>query len=180
VTGWFAMALQSARMAGLEVPSETLEKLSLYLDSVQSEYGAKYAYRPSEGPKPSMTAEGLLCRQYLGWRRNDDRLLAGADYLLEHLPDWEEGPNVYYWYYATQFCHHMEGKIWQTWNLAMRTTLPAAQEKSGRERGSWDPRTDMWGTQGGRLYVTCLSIYILEVYYRHLPIYRGGATGNAH
>ena len=25
----------------------------------------------------------------------------------------------------------------------------------------------------GRLFVTCLSIYMLEVYYRHLPIYSG-------
>ena len=28
-----------------------------------------------------------------------------------------------------------------------------------------------WGQFGGRLYVTCLSTYILEVYYRHLPLY---------
>jgi hypothetical protein len=50
--------------------------------------------------------------------------------------------------------------------------LPKQQVKQGKERGSWDPEGDAWGDVGGRLYVTCLSIYMLEVYYRHLPLYR--------
>jgi hypothetical protein len=48
----------------------------------------------------------------------------------------------------------------------------------GRERGSWDPRGDRWGDAGGRLYVTCLSICILEVYQRHLPLYQTGLYEN--
>jgi hypothetical protein len=36
---------------------------------------------------------------------------------------------------------------------------------------------DRWGADGGRLYVTCLSLYVLEVYYRHLPLYRSGIAG---
>jgi hypothetical protein len=170
VTGWFAMALQSARMAGLEVPSPTLDRLSKYLDSVQKEYGSQYAYQANAGAKLSMTAEGLLCRQYLGWERNDQRLLDGTGLLIQNLPTWDD-QNVYYWYYATQVCHHMGGKEWETWNNEMRVLLPKHQHKSGRERGSWDPSGDRWGQMAGRLYTTCLSIYILEVYYRHLPIY---------
>jgi hypothetical protein len=49
--------------------------------------------------------------------------------------------------------------------------LPAEQVKSGREKGSWDPSLDRWGHVGGRLFVTCLCTYMLEVYYRHLPLY---------
>ena len=45
------------------------------------------------------------------------------------------------------------------------------QKKSGAETGSWDPETESHGREGGRLYTTCLSVYILEVYYRHLPLY---------
>ncbi len=172
VTGWFAMALQSARMAGLEVPSSTFDRLSKYLDSVQKEYGSQYSYRPNEGAKLSMTAEGLLCRQYLGWERDDQRLLDGTGLLVQNLPSWDD-QNVYYWYYATQVCHHMGGDLWEKWNLAMREMLPKHQQKRGRERGSWDPDRDRWGAAGGRLYTTCLSIYVLEVYYRHLPLYGG-------
>lgn len=171
VTGWFAMALQSARMAGLEVPSETFTRLSKYLDSVQKEYGSRYAYRAiGRGATPTMTAEGLLCRQYLGWPRSDSRLSEGVSYLLNFLPEWDER-NVYHWYYATQVMHHMGGEPWRKWNQVMRQLLPEEQEKRGRERGSWNPNGDRWGAQGGRLYTTCLSIYMLEVYYRHLPIY---------
>jgi hypothetical protein len=66
----------------------------------------------------------------------------------------------------------MEGEAWQQWNSVMRQLLPERQEKRGSEKGSWDPINDRWGDAGGRLYVTCLSLYVLEVYYRHLPIYR--------
>jgi hypothetical protein len=59
----------------------------------------------------------------------------------------------------------------------MRDLLPEKQTKEGRERGSWSANGDRWGSQGGRLYVTCLSIYNLEVYYRHLAVYQRDATG---
>jgi hypothetical protein len=59
----------------------------------------------------------------------------------------------------------------------MREAVPAAQVKTGGERGSWPPFDDQWGPQGGRLFITCLSIYMLEVYYRHLPIYKWRLAG---
>ncbi len=52
----------------------------------------------------------------------------------------------------------------------MRKLLPANQVEVGQENGSWDPRGDKWGTQGGRLYVTCMCLYMLEVYYCYLPV----------
>jgi hypothetical protein len=176
VTGWFAMALQSARMAGIEVPSFAFDRISTFLDSVARENGSRYAYRPLDGATLPLSAEGLLCRQYLGWKRDDARLRTGVDHLLENLPAWDKR-NVYFWYYGTQVFHHMEGKDWQKWNSVMRQLLPEHQEKRGSERGSWDPRGDRWGEAGGRLYVTCLSLYVLEVYYRHLPIYGNSLLG---
>jgi hypothetical protein len=183
VTGWFVMALQSARMAGIEVPSPVFEKIERFLDSVSRgdehgyDVGSRYGYRPRDGATLPLTAEGLLCRQYLGWPHDDPRLNAGVEYLSANPPAWDKR-NVYYWYYATQVLHHMEGKPWKDWNEEMRVLLPAHQEKRGRERGSWDPKGDRWGDAGGRLYVTCLSLYVLEVYYRHLPLYRTGLFEN--
>lgn len=172
VTGWFVMALQSARMAGLDVPPQTLARVSDYLSSCSREDGVFYAYQPASGATKSMTAEGLLCRQYLGWKQTDDRLQTGGNYIIRNLPEWDSDRDSYYWYYATQVCHHLEGQHWRTWNSVMRTLLPSTQEQEGKERGSWDPKGDAWANEGGRLYVTCLSIYMLEVYYRHLPIYQ--------
>jgi hypothetical protein len=178
VTGWAVVALQSGLMADLNVPTPTLSKISSYLDKAAREGGVKYSYQPGMDPDLVMTAEGLLCRQYLGWAQNDERLIAGAEYLVRNRMNYHDR-DVYYWYYATQVLHHMEGKYWDAWNEVMRQELPKRQMKTGREAGSWDPdgeNPDAWGStgrgEGGRLYVTCLSIYMLEVYYRHLPIYR--------
>jgi len=174
VTGWFVMAFMSGKMAGLDVPSPTLDAISKYLDRVTTD-GAIYSYQPGKPPvkkPPTMTAEGLLCRQYLGWERDDPRMRQGVKCLLENPVDYAD-VNPYYWYYATQVLHHIGGEEWDEWNLTMRERIPAQQVKQGAERGSWSPTGDkLWGHHGGRLYSTCLSIYNLEVYYRHLPIYQ--------
>ena len=117
-----------------------------------------------------MTAEGLLCRQYLGWKRTDPRLVQGLDYLVRNPISFAE-MDVYYWYYCTQAMHHMGGEHWNKWNSVMRKAIPEEQLKTGNERGSWEPTRDLHGHLGGRLYTTCLCIYMLEVYYRHLPLY---------
>jgi hypothetical protein len=171
VTGWYVMALQSAKMAGLKVPDENLQRIGKYLDSVQLDGGSRYIYQPLQQPTPTMTAEGLLCRQYLGWDRDDSRLISGVEHVLDTPINPAENYDVYYWYYAAQLMHHMEGDYWDRWNGVMRTTIPKLQVTKGKERGSWDPKPDRWSHLGGRLYTTCLSVYMLEVYYRHLPIY---------
>ncbi|MEM7314027.1 MAG: prenyltransferase/squalene oxidase repeat-containing protein, partial [Planctomycetota bacterium] len=81
VTGWVLMALQSGRMAGLIVPSPVFERISKFLDRVEDLNGARYGYMSGDAFTESMTAEGLLCRQYLGWRQDDKRLVSGAEYV---------------------------------------------------------------------------------------------------
>ncbi len=168
------MALETGKMAGLEVNETKLQSVSQFLDSVASEQGSRYAYTDFEGgPSLSMTAEGLLCRIYLGWPQTHPSLLAAIrDDLLPNRPRMSDRQeSVYYWYYATQVLHHVGGEAWETWNDAMKQVIPAKQEKVGPDAGSWGPEEDMWGVAGGRLYTTCFQIYCLEVYYRHLGIY---------
>jgi hypothetical protein len=174
VTGWFVMGLMSARMAKLKVPDATMQRVSRYLDKASIDGGRRYGYWHEANPTNAVCAEGLLCRQYLGWSRDDPRLVEGVSELLKNPVSYDGGiVDVYYWYYASQATHHMEGEIWNKWNESMRRELPEHQVKQGPEAGSWDPHSDKWGAEGGRLYVTCLTIYNLEVYYRHLPIYSG-------
>ena len=120
---------------------------------------------------------GLLCRQYLGWSRDEVPLRNGIEALLLDAPFTLSDRDVYYWYYATQVLHHYGAEPWQQWNNTMRVDLPNAQVKSGREDGSWAPQQDRWGQNSGRLFTTCLSIYCLEVYYRHMPLYQGESGG---
>ncbi len=170
VTGWFVMAMQSGLMAGLTVQSPTLDAIKKYLDSATTD-GSFYSYQARGEPTVTMTAEALLCRQYLGWPHDEPRMRTGVDYLLKNPVTYDE-QDVYYWYYATQLMHHMGGDDWDEWNKVMRQAIPEHQVQSGKEQGSWDPANDRWGNHGGRLYTTCLSIFMLEVYYRHLPIYK--------
>lgn len=176
VVGWQLMALQSARHAGLKVPEEVFDRADKFLDSVQGgKHGGLYSYVSGRAPEDAMIAEGLLCREYLGWPADHPGLTEGSKHLLKHLPK-AESPNIYYWYYATQTMHHLGGEGWETWNTAARDTLIALQSDEGHEAGSWDPVGGAIGghdvQSGGRLYMTSLAICTLEVYYRHLPIYR--------
>ena len=67
--------------------------------------------------------------------------------------------------------HHYGGQPWKTWNAQMRDLLIASQKTNGHRAGSWTP-VESHDRAGGRLYTTAMAICCLEVYYRHLPIFR--------
>ena len=172
VVGWQMMALKSGEMAGLSIPQKTLDNVLRWLASVeggQKGVGGLFGYT-SRGASPAMTAEGLLCLQFMHVNRNDPRMLAGADYLLKHLPDVKQSRTSYYWYYATQVMYHMQGKYWETWNERLPEVLVKSQVKNGKFAGTWEPR-DQWEKRGGRIFATAMKLLMLEVYYRHLPLY---------
>ncbi|MCA9122388.1 MAG: terpene cyclase/mutase family protein [Planctomycetaceae bacterium] len=174
VTGWQVMALKSAKMSGLYVPSHTTELAKEYLDSVQDSGGVFYGYqRPGKDSGP--TAVAILLRMYLGWQRYDSRLVGGFLYLANQGPSTTD---MYFNYYATQVLHHFGGSEWDRWNVRMRDFLVARQAPSGHEKGSWY-FVDRHGTAGGRLYTTAICTMILEVYYRHMPLYGEDAVEDA-
>lgn len=168
VTGWQIMALQSAKSGRITVQNATMRDAREFLDSVAIEKGAKYGYMPGGGPSPTMTAVGLLCRMYMGWKIDRPEMKAGVEYLAKTGPSRE---NMYYNYYATQVLHQYGGDLWKQWNLKLREHLVSTQVKTGPAAGSWEV-TDPHGNLGGRIYQTSLSVMTLEVYYRHLPLYR--------
>jgi len=117
-----------------------------------------------------MTAEALISRQFLAWERSAERLRNALSYLNSIALGWDER-NVYCWYYATQVMHNMDGTSWTRWNNALKPILLENQVADGTEAGSWDHLGDPHGRTAGRLYTTCLCVWMLETYYRHLPIY---------
>ena len=172
VVGWQVMALKSGLMAGLRVSEPTIPAANKFLKSVASgKSGGLYAYLPGEDGRPSMTAVGLLCAQYLGAHRDDPGIQEGTANLMANLPN-EKQKNIYYWYYATQVMHNLPGEQWDTWNRQMRRVLIDTQDKEGCAKGSWDPKEHGFGDQGGRIFVTSLSALTLEIYYRYLPLYK--------
>jgi hypothetical protein len=172
VVGWQVMAMKSGQMAALKVPQATLDRVQKWLRANEGK-GADigtFRYQPGYPFTPAMTAEGLLCLEYLGTPRDDPRLQSGVKYLLRHLPRKGQ-ESSYYWYYGTQVMYHVQGEAWRKWNLALRDMLVQSQIKSGHLAGTWDP-ADQWDWQAGRIYASSLRLLALEVYFRHLPLYR--------
>ncbi len=185
--GWNFMALKSAQMGYIDVPTVVVRKTKHFLDNVVgTDGGSKYGYlnndaNSTDGLKrdiKGLTAIGLLGQMYLGWKATDSGLIRGTD----HLDNW--GPdlnNLYYSYYATQVMHHVGGEKWEKWNKRMRDSLVSSQiqDEKSHERGSWNNSGGGHLGSGGRLSSTCLATMILEVYYRHLPLYRKTSTVEA-
>lgn len=170
VVGWQLMALKSGQMAFLSVPQDTIYRAIRFLDSVEFNHGAQYQYQPrsKDGKELTMTSVGLLCRLYTGWALEHPGMEQGVKLLARQGPSRD---NMYYNYYATQVMHQWGGAEWREWNYMMRDYLVRTQSHEGHESGSWH-FNGSWATPGGRLYNTTLAIMTLEVYYRHLPLYR--------
>jgi hypothetical protein len=174
VVGWQLMALKSGHMAYLVVDPKTISAASRFLDSTAADEGSRYGYTgPGQGQ--GTTAVGLLCRMYLGWKRDNPALKRGVEYISRLGPS--KG-NMYYNYYATQVLRQYCGdpgteghEMWDKWNTNIRESLIKDQEKAGHQKGSWYMRGDHGSERGGRIYCTSMATMILEVYYRHMPIY---------
>jgi len=175
--GWQLMALKSAELAGIPIPVQTRNGLIRYLRKAASgTHGGKSSYRPGERVSRPMTAEALVCWQFLGMPREHPAGNEAGDFLLGELP----GPgtaNLYYWYYGTLGMYQLQGDYWRPWNEALQRTLVESQRKTGALAGSWDPST-VWGAYGGRIYSTALATLCLEVYYRFLPLYVNAAPAD--
>ena len=180
VVGWQLMALKSGHMGYLKVDPRTIQGATRFLDAVQADGGAKYGYTDPGGGQAT-TAVGLLCRMYLGWKKDHPALKRGVDQLSAWGPSGpgqRNSANMYYNYYATQVMRHYEGETWDKWNNSMRDYLVNSQEADEKQHdlGSWHMEGDHGAESGGRIYCTSLATMILEVYYRHMPLYAKQAS----
>lgn len=185
VSGWYVMQLKSAKVAGLNIDQQVFEGAIKFLDSVEKKnqgvdkgYGpaSVYWYQPANEHSHTahrLTAIGNLCRQFLGWKKED--LEPSVQWFVDKggIPDnWGENKtDLYYWYYGTLCTFQQKGDVWKLWNEAMKKTLCGNQRINGDENGSWDPIGD-YSKEWGRVGQTALACLCLEVYYRYLPMYK--------
>jgi len=173
IFGWQLMALKSAQLGGVPIPRRVRDRMVDFLKTnSRGTNGGLGAYRTTSPTTPSMTAEGLYCRQILGAGRDSASSKEAVEYLLSfrNLPT-RQRLDLYYWYYGTLAMFQYGGKEWQQWNLRVRDLLISEQVKDGPYAGSWEPR-DPWSGYGGRIYSTSIATLTLEVYYRYLPLYK--------
>jgi hypothetical protein len=189
VTAWVLQALKSGQMAGMMVPRETLTAATKFLDSVALPNDTGFGYMVHQPghwePAPAtMTAAGILCRQYLQGNQKPRNVATPA--ALDRLtaaPPSSALRNMYYYYYATFALFNVGDEHWKTWNPKMRDLLVGSQARGDdlTLKGSWEPQGKQFQGYGGRLMTTSLALLTLEVYYRHLPLNRvelGSAAKN--
>jgi len=183
VSGWQMMAMAAGMCAGLEVPQEAVQRSLVLLKNTYLGDGRSAYLVKSDYVSPSMTAVGMLCRQFLGGP--DAEIAAAAHYLLKHQTRHKRRAktsyhlvgDLYYTYYSCLAMFQMGGKRWARWNRLYRDLLVEAQieEKFSRgrfARGSWHPKNHRFGSAGGRIYTTAMAILCLETPYRYARFYK--------
>jgi hypothetical protein len=177
VTGWMVMALKSGHMGHLVIPPTTITGAMLFLDKVASNSGAWYGYAAQEADlNHSCTAIGLLCRMYTGWDKTHPGIVSGVAAISSAGVNRRD---IYYDYYAAQLLRHYGGPEWDKFNTELRDWLVQTQSQRAGEKGSWyfrDSVPHRGPKEGGRLASTALATMILEVYYRHMPLYATSAA----
>ena len=185
VTVWQVMALESAKLGGLDVPSRAFEDAHAFLrNSWDTRLEAfRYSHDParlrSNWPiLPGSTPAALFALSLLGDDTASATFREARAFILERAPRRYRSAsdddfvlrargNLYFWYYGTLALFRVGGKPWKVWNEAMKETLLSAQERNG----SWEP-ISIYAEYAGdddrdRSYTTAMCVLSLEVYYRY-------------
>ena len=185
-SGWFIMALKSAKVAGLQVNPASFEGAKKFLDSVEIKGEAlraivdtsgvdttyrqpsEYLYQVGGCTGPMMWSAGNLCRLFMGVDKEE--LQSSIELIVKRwkTPNWDN-VSLYYWYYGTLCVFQEGGDVWKHWNEDLKSALVEHQRKDGDESGSWDLK-GTFSEEWGRVGQTALACLCLEVYYRYLQL----------
>lgn len=160
------MALRSARNAGIKIEKETIDRAVQYVRDCQNPDGG-FRYMISAGPSAwPRSAAGVASLYYAGIYQ-DDAIDRGLEYLVRNASPDGAGPGsqthyFYGHYYAVQAMYLAGGDRWTKWWPAIRDELVAKQD----DMGAWSDY------QFGQAYSTAMSLIILQMPKRYLPIFQ--------
>jgi hypothetical protein len=184
VTGACVQALRSARLAGLEVPTSSVEGVRAFLSDVSDGKG-HFGYMDASALGYSTTAIGIYVARFLeprSTRTTSDAfgkvLPQAAENVAKNVGDAQTMLNRYDWYYSMLGLFEYEGPkgpSWKAVNAAVTTSLVKSQARGQEDTaGSWDPDGDAFLQYYGRPIVTAFSVLTLEVYYRYAGVAEEG------
>jgi hypothetical protein len=156
-------ALRSARQAGIDVPKETIENAIQYVKDCQNPYDGGFRYMVHGGSSAfPRSASGVASLYYAGVYKGDE-INEGLEYLERQIASGndEGGHDMYGHYYCSQAMFIAGGKHWAAYFPMIRQRLIGRQQRDG----SWD-------SGHGEEYATGMSLIILQMPYRLLPIFQ--------
>ncbi|MEO1236990.1 MAG: prenyltransferase/squalene oxidase repeat-containing protein [Planctomycetota bacterium] len=158
------MALRSARNAGLSVPKETIDRAITYVRQCQNPADGGFRYMLTAGGSAyPRSAAGVASLQYAGVY-DDDAVTDGLDYLLRASRGLgARGGGHYYYghYYAAQAMFLAGGAYWAEYFPQIREELLERQQADGS-----------WSSNHGDSYGTAMSLIVLQIPNRLLPIFQ--------
>ena len=165
VTVMQIVALASAKEAGIHVPSEVIEKALRYVKGLQVAGVGGFGYQGPQSPEFARSAAGVMALLMCG-ERDSRAVLLGLEY-LRRLPDTKFAQANFYFYghyYAIQAMYQAGESYYQDWYPQIRDALISKQKPDGSWTGG--------GEEADPCYATSMSVLVLGVPYRFLPIYQ--------
>ncbi|HEV3022027.1 MAG TPA: squalene--hopene cyclase [Pirellulales bacterium] len=161
VSGAIFMGLLAARNAGIEVPDESIDQALGFYQRMTSANGFVGYAAGMGGPGESTARSSIGTLVFAIARRKDlAQYKAALDHIKTQARDasgqWEE----YTCYYQAQALFQGDPEAWEAWNQQQVRRLKAAQQSDGSFQSGFGPA-----------YGTSMSLLVLALNYRYLPIY---------
>lgn len=156
-------ALRSARQAGISVPRETIDNAIQYVKDCQNPNDGGFRYMSSGGSSAfPRSASGVAALYYAGVYEGD-ALNDGLEYLERQLASGNDrgGHEYYGHYYCSQAMFIAGGEHWARYFPYIRDRQLGSQNQNGG-----------WDSPHGNQYATGMSLIILQMPYRLLPIFQ--------
>ena len=166
-TTFATMHLKSAKVAGLNVPSAGFDGVIRFLETLEDRERAAFRLSPDLKPTVRATFMGCLCRQFLGWKREDlETCVQKAVDQFKGPSTGEDASDLLGNYVGTLvlFQQAIDLERWRTWDGRQKSSLIAAERKEGAAQGSYDPSGEWSGA--GRVFSTSISRLCFSIYYR--------------
>ncbi len=159
------MALRSARNAGLSVPKDTIDRAIAYVRQCQNPADGGFKYMLNSGGSAFPRSAAGVASLYYAGVYEDDAIDKGLAYIEHGAGDnitFRTGGHYFYGhYYASQAMFLAGGDHWQQWYPQVRQQLVANQLPDGS-----------WNSGHGQPYGTAMSLLILQIPNRLLPIFQ--------
>ena len=156
------MALRAGRNAGIFVEKSVIDNAIDYVRKSQNPDGGFKYMLTSGGSAFARSAAGVAALQYAGLYGGQE-IDRGLEYVRRFMPPKEHTVGHYYYghYYAAQAMFFAGDEQWGQWWPAIRDELLTKQSPEG-----------FWRGQAGTEYGTAMSLIILQMPNRLLPIFQ--------
>lgn len=170
------MALRAARDAGIKVDREVIDRAVEYVRGCQNPDGG-FSYQANRGVGGGSSgfersAAGVATLYYAGVFEGND-LKRGLEYVgrfapgkSRTAPQQQFGHYFYGQYYAVQAMFLAGGDYWSTWYSSIRDELLRKQLPDGH-----------WNGEVCDEYCTAISLIVLQMPNRYLPVFTGKGPG---